>query len=199
MKRFGGICAVLGAATLLLLFGSTLPSQAYQEEHPQEEHHEDAKPAEKAKPPHDQDAKPAEKAKPPHDQEAKPPKEEKPSSDAKAPEKAKDTRETKTVEHSEVRTQSRSTVKHGPVENGRIPDAQFHAHFGREHTFRVGHPVIVEGHPRFQYGGYWFGFGEPWPVGWAYTDDVYVDFIDGQYYLIDPVHPGVRLVLNIVL
>lgn len=184
MKRFGGFSA-FGAAALLLLFGCTLPTQAYQEEHPQEEHHEDAKPAEKAKPP--------------HDQEAKPPKEEKPPKDAKAPEKAKETHETKTVEHSETRTQVKSTVKHGPIENGRIPDAQFHSHFGREHTFHVGHPVIVGGQSRFQYGGYWFGFGEVWPVGWAYTDDVYVDFIDGQYYLIDPVHPGPRLALVVVI
>lgn len=185
MKRLGGVSAAIGAAVLLLLFGSTFPTQAYQEEHPQEEHHEDAKPAEKPKPTHDQEAKPS--------------KEEKPSKDAKAPEKAKDTHETKTVKQSDTHTETKSTVKHGPIENGRIPDTQFHSHFGREHTFHVGHPVVVEGQSRFQFGGYWFGFGEAWPVGWAYTDDVYVDYIDGQYYLIDPVHPGLRLALVVVI
>ncbi len=181
MKRFGSISAVFCTAALLLLFGTTAPAQAYQEEHPQE-----AKPPENAKPEHEKEAKPA--AKP-----VKPPK------DAKASKETKDTHETKTVEHSETRTQTKTTVKHGPIENGRIPDAQFHSHFGHEHTFHVGHPIIVEGHPRFQYGGYWFGYGEAWPVGWGYDDDVYVDYIDGQYYLINPVHPGIRLSLDIVL
>ena len=190
MKRFGSLSGVFGTAALLLLFGSTVPTQAFQEDHPQ-----DAKPAENK--PHDQETKPSEDAaKPtpskPAAKEAKPPK------DANAP-KAKDTHETKTVTKSDTRTESKSTVKHGPIENGRIPDAQFHSHFGREHTFHVGHPVIVGGQSRFQYGGYWFGFGEAWPVGWGYTDDVYVDYIDGQYYLIDPVHPGLRLALVVVI
>jgi len=43
----------------------------------------------------------------------------------------------------------------------------------------------VGGQSRFQYGGYWFGFGEAWPVG-GFTDVFYVDYIDGQYYLINP-------------
>ena len=178
MKRFGTNSAFFGTAALLLLFGAAVPAHAYQEEHPQ-------------------DAKPAESK--PHDQEAKPAKEDKPPKDANAPKEAKDTHETKTVKRSDTRTETKSTVKHGPIENGRIPDAQFHSHFGREHTFHVGHPVIVGGQSRFQYGGYWFGFGEAWPVGWGYSDDVYVDFIDGQYYLIDPVHPGLRLALIVVI
>jgi hypothetical protein len=178
MKRFGGISAVFGAAALLLLFGTAVPAQAFQEDHPQ-------------------DAKPAENE--PHDQETKPAKEDKPPKDANAPKATNETRETKTVKQSDSRTETKSTVKHGPIENGRIPDAQFHSHFGQQHTFRVGHPVVVEGQSRFQFGGYWFGFGEPWPVGWAYTDECYVDFIDGQYYLIDPVHPGLRLALIVVI
>jgi len=80
---------------------------------------------------------------------------------------------------------------------GRIPEDRFRANFGREHVFIINRPVIVEGAPRFQYGGYWFGFGEPWPVGWAYTDNVYVDYVDGGYYLYNPVHPGIRIVINV--
>jgi hypothetical protein len=197
MRRFGSISAVFGTAALLLLFGATVPAHAYQEEHPQ-----DAKPPENSKPaenskPHDQSTKPSEDAaKPTPTKPAA--KEEKPSKEANAP-KAKDTRETKTVKQSDTRTETKSTVKHGPIENGRIPDAQFHSHFGREHSFHVGHPVIVGGQPRFQYGGYWFGYSEVWPVGWGYSDDVYVDYIDGQYYLINPVHPGLRLALIVVI
>ena len=82
---------------------------------------------------------------------------------------------------------------------GRIPEDRFRANFGREHTFHIGRPVIVEGAPRFQYGGYWFVIAQPWPVGWAYTDVVYVDYIDGGYYLLSPVHPGVQLSINVIL
>jgi hypothetical protein len=82
--------------------------------------------------------------------------------------------------------------------NGRrISDDRFRANFGREHVFVINRPVIIEGQPRFQYGGYWFGFVEPWPVGWYYTDNVYVDYIDGGYYLYNPVHPGIRIVINV--
>jgi len=80
---------------------------------------------------------------------------------------------------------------------GRIPEDRFRANFGREHVFVINRPVIVEGHPRFQYGGYWFGYAEPWPGDWAYTDDVYVDYVDGGYYLYNRVHPGIRISINI--
>ena len=83
--------------------------------------------------------------------------------------------------------------------SGRIPDDRFRSNFGRGHEFRIGTPILVGGYSRFQYGGYSFGFVQPWPVGWYYTDDVYVDFIDGQYYLINPYYPGVQLGINVVL
>lgn len=74
-----------------------------------------------------------------------------------------------------------------------ISQTEFHEHFGREHHFHVGH---VD-NQRFVYGGYTFGYGEAWPVGWGYDDDFYIDYIDGQYYLIDLTHPGPRLILVI--
>jgi hypothetical protein len=76
----------------------------------------------------------------------------------------------------------------------RISEQDFHSHFGREHTFRV----TRSDDRRFNYGGYYFVYNDPWPSGWAYTDDVYVDEVDGEYYLIDPVHPGIRLLIVIV-
>lgn len=79
-----------------------------------------------------------------------------------------------------------------------IPDDKFRAHFGRQHTFVVNRPVIVEGQPRFQYASYWFEIVDPWPVGWAYTDGCYIDFIDGEYFLFDVLHPGVRVVVFVV-
>ena len=82
---------------------------------------------------------------------------------------------------------------------GRIPDDRFRSNFGRGHEFRIGTPRLVGGYSRFQYGGFWFGFVDPWPVGWYYTDDVYVDFIDGGYYLCNPSYPGAQIAISVVL
>ena len=77
---------------------------------------------------------------------------------------------------------------------GRIPDDRFKANFGREHTFHVSQGDY--GNHRFQYGGYWFGFVDPWPSNWLYTQDVYVVEINGVYYLCNASFPGVNLVLS---
>jgi len=83
--------------------------------------------------------------------------------------------------------------------SGRIPDDRFRSHFGREHAFRIGTPVLVGGYSRFQYGGFWFGFVEPWPPGWYYTDDVYIDYVDGGYYMYNPYYPGARFSISVVI
>ena len=80
----------------------------------------------------------------------------------------------------------------------RIPEDHFRAHFGREHWFRIGHPVVVAGHPRFEYDGYWFVVGRPLPPGWRYTDTVYVDYVDDGYYMCSPAHPGIRVSIDIL-
>jgi hypothetical protein len=89
-------------------------------------------------------------------------------------------------------------VVHEDHHHRRIPDEHFRAHFGREHWFRINRPVFVSGHPRFQYDGYWFGFAQPLPPGWRYTDETYVDYVDDNYYLLSPAHPGVRISINIL-
>jgi hypothetical protein len=187
MKPVRFISAIFPTAAMFLLFGISAPVHAFQEEHPQ-----DARPAEGQA--HDQETKPSEDAtKPTPSKPAKQenaPKDEKRPADANAP---KDNHNTRT------QTESKTTTQHGRVENGRIPDADFHSHFGREHHFHVGHPQVINGQSRFQYGGYWFTFAEAWPAGWGYDDDCYIDFIDGQYYLIDLRHPEVRLALVVVL
>jgi hypothetical protein len=81
---------------------------------------------------------------------------------------------------------------------GHIPDDKFRSHFGREHHFNA-RTVIVSGQPQFQYGGYSFQLVDAWPADWAYTDDCYIDYIDGEYYLIDLMHPGIRLALVVVM
>jgi len=97
-------------------------------------------------------------------------------------------------ERREVRDRHEEHERH----YGRISDDHWHSHFGREHRFVIARPVIVEGRPRFQYGGYWFVIGRPLPPGWRYSDEVYVDYIDGGYYMCSPVHPGVHISINIL-
>jgi|SRR5580658_3675797 hypothetical protein len=140
-----------------------------------------------AKPPQEEPrpeaTKPAQQdeAKPPKQDEVKPPRNEgKPGN----PENAKP---------------SNPAAKSSGQGAGHIPDDKFRAHFGRQHTLVINHPTIVEGQPRFQYGGYWFSIADPWPVGWAYTDQCYIDYIDGEYFLFDLLHPGVRIAIVVVL
>jgi hypothetical protein len=83
--------------------------------------------------------------------------------------------------------------------SGRIPDDRFRSNFGHGHNFHMGNPVLVSGYSRFQYGGFWFGFVQPWPAGWYYTDDVYIDYVDGGYYMYNPYDPGVRFALTVVI
>lgn len=80
---------------------------------------------------------------------------------------------------------------------GRIPDDRFKANFGQQHRFRVSQSDYRD--HRFQYGGYSFGFVDPWPSNWLYTQDVYVVEIDGVYYLCNPMYPGVNLALSFAL
>jgi hypothetical protein len=76
----------------------------------------------------------------------------------------------------------------------RIREEDFHARFGRAHHFHVER----RDDRRFNYGGYWFAYNEAWPADWSNYDDVYIDQVDGEYYLIDPIHPGIRIVVYVV-
>jgi len=80
---------------------------------------------------------------------------------------------------------------------GNISEARFHSSFGRDHTFHVNRAEFAGGAGRFQYGGYWFNILDPWPAGWLYTDNVYVDYLNGGYFLCDPYHPGVYISINL--
>ena len=80
----------------------------------------------------------------------------------------------------------------------RIDDEHFRAHFGRDHHFAVRHVEVVGGRPHFAYGGYNFEIAEPWPAGWAYTDNCYIDFVDGGYFLFNLKHPGVRVAVTVL-
>ncbi len=84
-----------------------------------------------------------------------------------------------------------------------IPEANFSLHFGAEHWFRIqSQPSIVDGYPRFQYGGYSFMIVDPWPAAWAENwyaaDDVYVGY-DNGYYLYNRAYPGEAIAITVVL
>jgi len=172
MKLVGAISTVVLSLTL----GVAAPAYA-QEQHDQQEENKDRPAAEKEKKAQpEKTMKPEEKAAPQqHAQEAKPGKQEQHAQEAK-PGKQE---------------------QHAGKGAGRIPDDRFRANFGSAHRFHVSQAEY--GNRRFQYGGYWFGFAQPWPSNWLYTQDVYVIEINGVYYLCNASYPGVNLTLNVTL
>ena len=198
------VLGVISTTALLLLFGATVPAYA------QEDHHDqDAKPEKQ-----EQQAKPAkqeEAAKPAKQEEAaKPVKQEeqaKPEKQAQRTEQAKQEDRGNTAGRQRVQRSAEEEQRQRAVPalrlsvrtESRIPDDRFRSNFGREHHFRIGSPTMVYGYSRFQYGGFWFGFVQPWPDDLYYTDDVYVDYIDGGYYLCNPYYPGVQIAISVQL
>jgi hypothetical protein len=196
MKRIG----IGSTALMLLLFGATY---SFAQDKP-DQHEEDntathdAKPAKAAEP-----AKQEEKAPPAKQEEkAQPAEKAKPEETAKRAEPAKTAKPAEGAAKTEQpKAVARTDQAHnfGGKGGGHIADAKFSASFGSSHHFHMNRPTMYEGYSRFNYGGYYFGFYDPWPSGWGYSDDVYVDYIGGQYYLIDPEHPGPRLMINVVI
>jgi hypothetical protein len=156
--------------TAVLSLTLAAPVYAQQEQHDQKEENE--KPAQE----NEKKAQPEKATKPDENRSAKP--EEK---NAKQEQRAPEAKPAKQEQHAA----------------GRIPDDRYKANFGREHTFRVSQSDFRSG--RFQYGGYWFGFGGAWPSNWLYTQDVYVIEINGMYYLCNPSYPGVNLAINVTM
>jgi hypothetical protein len=98
--------------------------------------------------------------------------------------------------HEEVKHEEMKHDEH--MEHKRIEDAHFRSHFGHDHHFAIRHVAVVGGRPHFAYGGYNFEIVEAWPHGWSYNDDVYIDFVDGGYYLFNLRHPGVRIAVTVL-
>ena len=102
-------------------------------------------------------------------------------------------------EHQEQVQRSEHGSHGRPDRAARISEDHFREHFGHEHRFAIRRPVIVDNEPRFQYSGYWFQIVDPWPVAWSYDDDCYIDYVDGGYFLFDPLHPGVQIAVVVVM
>jgi hypothetical protein len=185
------LVGIIGTAVLSL----TLAAPVYAQEQHEQQEEQKAKPAEeKAQP-----AKPAkqeEKNAKPEEKNAQQERNAKPEEKSAQQEKNAKPEE-KNAKQEQQRAPEAKPEKQQHASNGRIPDDRYKANFGREHTFRVSQRDYSSG--RFQYGGYWFGFGGAWPSNWLYTQDVYVVEIDGVYYLCNPAYPGVNLVINVTL
>ncbi|MGA8211975.1 MAG: hypothetical protein WB799_00170 [Candidatus Sulfotelmatobacter sp.] len=175
------LVGIIGTAVLSLTLAA--PVYAQQEQHDQPEEQK-AKPQDEKKAQPEKPAKQEEKNAKPEEKNAHQEKSAKPEEkNAKQePQRAPEAKPEKQEQH---------------ASNGRIPDDRYKANFGREHTFRVSQNDFRSG--RFQYGGYWFGFGGAWPSNWLYTQNVYVIEINGMYYLCNPMYPGVNLAISVTL
>ena len=189
---------VLSTAMLFLLPGAI--AIAYAQEHGEakpEEHQQQAKPAQ-----HQPEAKPAQRQQAQQKPAGKPAQQRAAATQkaqpAKQSQSAARTQQAKPAEQQQRgRQQQASRGVQAGGGHGSIPEARYNASFGSGHTFHVDRSAFANGPGRFQYGGYWFNVVQPWPVGWLYTDEVYVDYLNGGYFLCDPVHPGVYISINI--
>jgi len=207
----------IGTGVLLLLLGTIVPTYAQQEQHEQEakpeKQEQQAKPEkqqQQQKAPQqakrqEQQSKQAQQAKPEKQQQQKAPQqakgqEQQPKQAQQAkPEKQqqqKAPQQAKLAPQQETQQSRANGGNSGGGAHGRISDDHYRASFGDSHRFHVNEGDFHN--RRFQYGGYSFGFIDPWPQGWLYTDDVYVEYIDGGYYMFDSFHPGIRISINIL-
>lgn len=136
-------------------------------------------------------------AKPPKQNEDKPPKAEKQDEKQQQKPEQKDS-QGQAKSNEQAQPEQRAGNARPAGKGGHIPDDKFRAHFGRSHSF-AAKTVIVSSQTQFQYSGYTFEFVDPWPQGWAYTDECYIDYIDGEYFVFDVLHPGVRIAVIVLL
>jgi hypothetical protein len=184
-----------GIGVLSMTLGVPALTWAQEDEKPKQE---EAKPEPKAAEP-SADPK-QDEMKPPKQDDMKPAKQQddmKPPKDDAKPSKADKQQTEPAAQPQEHPGKNMAQPANG--NGGHIPDDKFKSHFGRSHTVVIRQPVMVGGQPRFQFGGYWFVISDPWPAGWLYTDDCYIDYVDGEYVLIDLAHPGVQIALVVVM
>jgi len=206
------VIRITSAAILSLLLGIAASGYAEQEKQgeKQREPEKQAEPAKQAKP--EQQAKPAKQAKP-EQQHAQQQKQAKPEQQQQqhAQQQKQQDKNKQQQQHAQQQKQqdkNKQQQQHAqqqkqPVQQagarggGRIPQDRYGGNFRREHTFHV-RQAEYRGR-RFQSGSYWFGFVDPWPSNWLYTQNVYVVDINGVYYLCNPMYPGVNIALSFTL
>jgi len=177
------------ALTCLLLFTGFARAQEPQEEPKPKPEQSRPEPKPETAPPRNQP-----ETKPPRQEEPKPQKPEK-QEVPKPPKESKPGHEEKGQmgEKGQARPAGKSA---------HIPDPKFKASFGRQHAFKVNQVIrqttIVPGQTQFVYSGFTFVILDPWPAEWLFTDDCFIDYVDEEYFLFDPFHPGIRVALFVV-
>jgi cytoskeletal protein RodZ len=189
------LVGMIGTAVVSLALGAIGPVYAQQEQHEQQQE-------QKAKPdqPEEKKAQAGKAAKQNEKPAAQQEKTNKPEEKAAQQQDKNPKRDEKVAQQQQhvQQTKTENAEQHTSGNHGaRIPEERFKANFGRQHTFHVSESNYRD--RRFQYGGYAFGFVDPWPSNWLYTQDVYVVEINGVYYLCNPEYPGVNLVLSFTL
>ena len=102
-------------------------------------------------------------------------------------------------------SEHRDWQQRGGYNGYRIPDDRYRVNFGSSHWFRVNrYPMeLYGGYPRFRYGGFWFGFMDPWPEYWSDNwydnDDVYIVYSGSGYYLYNRRYPHDRIAITVYL
>ena len=84
----------------------------------------------------------------------------------------------------------------------RFERSYFDHHYGRGHHFRWDRcrwsgPRFYIG-SFFLYGDFWFVIVDPVPPYW-YGGDVYVEDMDGNYYILNPMYPGIAIRVNVYI
>jgi len=196
---------VISTAVLLLLLGAAIPAIAQKGEEEKGGGGGKAQPAQHQAQPqqHAQKAQPqqhAQKAQPQQRAQKAPPQQRAQKAEPQQhAQQAQRQQPQRTQQAKQSGRQQGQTVasNSGGGHYGRISDTSYRAHFGHGHSFHMVRPQMISGYNRFQYGGYWFGFNQGWPAGWSYDDTVYVEYLDGAYYLCDLRFPGAQITLNI--
>jgi hypothetical protein len=197
-------------ALFLCLIALGYAQQPESGQQPDSDKQEETKHPQDAVPPHKPaEASPSRESRP---QEEKPPKPEKPEASKPPKDQPKAGQEEHAQGEQGGTAQKDQADTHGKNEknekndkndkSGRtahIPDSQFKTKFGHQHSFAVNRVVtettIVPRQTQFVYEGYTFVFLDPWPAAWMFTDDCYIDYVDDQYFLFDPLHPEIRVAL----
>ncbi|HEY6770353.1 MAG TPA: hypothetical protein VI386_36885 [Candidatus Sulfotelmatobacter sp.] len=202
-------CRFLNVALLSMLVGCSAllfaQDNKQQEDHPARQDEPKAQPKqEEAKPPHQEpqreEARPAqperrdEKSEHVQEQQQKDPHDQAKHDQMKPEDRQHPEQRAEQQEHPQARPEHAPAAGRG----ARIPDDKFRAHYGQSHTFHA-RTVIVSGQPRFHYADYDFEFIDAWPADWSYDDDCYIDYIDGEYFLFNVRHPGMRIAVFVVM
>ncbi|MBP7619102.1 MAG: hypothetical protein KA743_11335 [Geothrix sp.] len=103
------------------------------------------------------------------------------------------------------KAEHRTWQDRGGYRGYRIPDHRFHGSFGPSHGFRMSRfpLIVIGGFPRFQFNGFWFSVMDPWPEYWSETwygdDDLYIEYWDGGYYLLNRRHAMDRIAITVMV